>query len=48
MAAFKKDLLTRFVGTDEEEVTEYLGYELILNRLAKTAKQVQTGYAEQS
>jgi hypothetical protein len=47
MASFK-DLLTRFVGTDEEEVTEYLGYELILNRLAKTAKQVQTGYAEQS
>jgi hypothetical protein len=48
MASFKKDLLTRFVGTDEGEVTKYLGYELILNRLAKTAKLVQSGFAEQS
>ena len=28
MAAFKRDLLSRFVGTDEGEVTEYLGYEI--------------------
>ena len=48
MASFKKDLLTRFVGTDEGEVTEYLEYELMLNRLAKTAKLVQSGFAEQS
>ena len=47
MASFK-DLLTRFVGTDEGEVTEYLEYELILNRLAKTAKLVKSGFAEQS
>ncbi len=25
MAAFKKEILTRFVGTDEGEVTEYRG-----------------------
>ena len=25
MTAFKKEILTRFVGTDEGEVTEYLG-----------------------
>jgi hypothetical protein len=25
MAAFKKEILTRFIGTDEGEVTEYLG-----------------------
>jgi hypothetical protein len=29
MAAFKKEILTRFIGTDEGEVTEYLGCELI-------------------
>ena len=32
MAAFKRDLLSRFVGTDEGEVTEYLGYEIIRDR----------------
>ena len=46
MAAFKKEILTRFIGTDEGEVTEYLGCELIRNRSAKTAKLVQRGYAE--
>jgi hypothetical protein len=46
MAAFKKEILTRFVGTDEGEVTEYLGCELIRNRSAKTATIVQKGYAE--
>ena len=50
MTAFKKEILTRFIGTDEVEVTEnyteyvfgnlteYLGCELIRNRLAKTAQ----------
>jgi hypothetical protein len=28
MVAFNRDLLSRFVGTDEGEVTEYLGYEI--------------------
>ena len=48
MTAFKKKMLTRFIGTDESEgeVTEYLGYELILNGSPKTAKLVQRGYAE--
>jgi hypothetical protein len=46
MAAFKKEILTRFIGTDEGEATEYLGCELIRNRSAKTAKLVQRGYAE--
>ena len=58
MTAFKKEILTRFIGTDEVEVTEnyteyvfgnlteYLGCELIRNRSAKTAKLVQWGYAE--
>jgi hypothetical protein len=46
MAAFKKEILTRFVSTDEGEVTEYLGCELIRDRSAKTAKIVQKGYAE--
>ena len=41
MAAFKKEILTRFIGTDEGEVTEYLGYELIRDRSAKTATIVQ-------
>ena len=36
MTRFKKDLLRRFVGTDEGEMTEYLG----IGRL------VQSGYAE--
>ena len=46
MAAFKKEILTRFIGTDEGEVTEYLGCELIRDRSAKTATIVQKGYAE--
>ena len=47
MTAFEKDLVTRFVGTDEGEFTKYLGYELILNHLVKTTEVVQTGYGEQ-
>ena len=46
MAAFKKEILTRFVGTDEGEVTEYLGYEPIHDHSVKTTKIVQKGYAE--
>jgi hypothetical protein len=46
IAAFKKEMLTWFVGTYEGEVTEYLGYELIRDRSAKTATIVQKGYAE--
>ena len=46
MAAVQKEILTRFIGTDEREVTEYLGCELIRDRSTKTAKIVQKGYAE--
>jgi hypothetical protein len=46
MAAFKKEIHTRFIGTDEGEVTEYLGCELIRDRSAKSATIVQKGYAE--
>jgi hypothetical protein len=46
MAAFKKERLTRFVGTDEGEGIEYLGCELIRDRSAKTAKIFQKGYEE--
>ena len=42
MVTFKKEFLTRFVG----EVTQYLGCELIRDRKARTAKLVQSGYAE--
>jgi hypothetical protein len=46
MTAFKQDLLSRFVRTDEGEVTEYLGCEIIRNRETRTTKVVQPGYAE--
>ena len=46
MAAFQKEILTRFIGTDEREVTEYLGCELIRDRSTKTANNVQKRYAE--
>ena len=39
-------LIEGFVGTDEGEVTQYLGCELIRDRKARTAKLVQSGYAE--
>ena len=45
MTTFKKEILTRFVDTDEGEVTEYLGCEMIRDRSAKTAKIIQKGYA---
>ena len=43
---FKQELLTRFQGTDEGEVKEYLGCEVIRDRAARTGKMVQAGYAE--
>jgi len=48
MTAFKEEILTWCIGTDEGEVTEYrrLGCELIRNRSAKTEKLVQRGYFE--
>ena len=46
MSKFKQDLLTRFQGTDEGEVKEYLGCEVIRDREARTGKMVQAGYAE--
>jgi hypothetical protein len=46
MSKFKQELLTRFQGTDEGEVKEYLGCEVIRDRTARTGKLVQAGYAE--
>ena len=46
MSKFKQELLTRFQGTDEGEVKEYLGCEVIRDRAARTGKMVQAGYAE--
>ena len=46
MVTFKKELRTRFVGTDEGEVTQYLGYKLIRDRKVRTGKLVQSGYAD--
>ena len=46
MCKFKQELLTRFQGTDEGEVKEYLGCEVIRDRSAKSGKMVQAGYAE--
>ena len=44
MSKFKQELLTQ--GTDEGEVKEYLGCEVIRDRAARTGKVVQAGYAE--
>ena len=48
MCKFKSDLLSRFVGTDEGEVTEqeYLGCELVRDRKTRTGHLVQAGYGE--
>ena len=43
MSKFKQELLTRFQGTDEGEVKEYLGCEVIRDRAARTGKMVQAG-----
>jgi hypothetical protein len=39
MSRFKQKLLTRFQGTDEGEVKEYLGCEVIRDRAARTGNQ---------
>jgi hypothetical protein len=46
MAEFKTHMLDRFIGTDEGEVTEYLGCELVRDRKARTGQLIQAGYAE--
>jgi hypothetical protein len=46
MTSFKQDLLGRFVGTDEGEVTEYLGCEIIRNREVSTTEIVQFANTE--
>ena len=46
MAEFKAHMLNRFIGTDEGDVTEYLGCELIRDRKARTGQLIQAGYAE--
>ena len=46
MAEFKAHMLERFIGTDEGEVTEYLGCELVRDRKARTGQLIQAGYAE--
>ena len=43
---FKTDLLNRFQGTDEGEVTQYLGCQLIRDRPNHTSRFVQTAYTE--
>jgi hypothetical protein len=45
MSKFKQKL-TRFQGTDEGEVKECLGCEVIRDTAARTGKLVQAGYAE--
>ena len=46
MAEFKAHMLDRFIGTDEGEVTEYLGCELVRDRKARTGQLIQAGYPE--
>ena len=46
IAKFKRDLLSRFAGTDEGEVTEYLGCQLVRDRKTRSGHLVQAGYAE--
>jgi ribA/ribD-fused uncharacterized protein len=43
---FKDDMLSRFKGTDEGEVTQYLGCQLIRDRPNRTSRFVQTAYTE--
>jgi hypothetical protein len=46
MTTFKQDPFFRFVRTDEGEVTEYLGCEIIRDREGRTSKIVESGYTE--
>ena len=43
---FKQALLTRFAGTDDGPVTQYLGCQLIRDRKNRKSKFVQTAYTE--
>jgi hypothetical protein len=45
MAEFKAHMLDRFIGTDEGEMTEYLGCELVRSK-GRTGQLIQAGYAE--
>jgi hypothetical protein len=46
MAEFKAHMWDRFIGTDEGDVTEYLGCELVRDRKTCTRQPIQSGYAE--
>jgi hypothetical protein len=46
IAEFKTHMLDRFIGTNEGEVTEYLGCELVRDRKDRTGQLIQVGYAE--
>eukprot|EP00961_Rhodomonas_salina_P062449 838122-Rhodomonas_salina.1 len=46
LTAFKSEFLTRFEGTDEGEVTTYLGCQLIRNRADSTILFRQAVYAK--
>jgi hypothetical protein len=39
-------MLDRFIGTNEGEVTEYLGCELVRDRKDRTEQLIQAGYAD--
>ena len=46
MAEFKAHMFDRFISTDEGEVTEYLGCELVRDRKDRTGQLILAGYAE--
>jgi hypothetical protein len=46
LAEFKAHMLDRFIGTDEGDVTEYRGCELVRDRKARTGQLIQAGSAE--
>eukprot|EP00961_Rhodomonas_salina_P088877 1195824-Rhodomonas_salina.1 len=43
---FKKTFLTRFDGTDDKDVTTYLGCEVVRDRTNRTLHLRQSAYAE--
>ena len=43
---FKRDFLSRFKGTDEGEVSQYLGCEFVRDRARRTGELKQTAYAK--
>ena len=49
MSKFKRDLPSRFMGTDDDgKVTEYLGCELVRDRKTRNWHLVQAGYGERA